>query len=44
MTDINGDKIEFILNEGIIDRNFSVIAGAGKAVKSLREIVDHEKK
>jgi len=44
MTDINGDKLEFILNEGIIDHNFSVIAGAGKAVNALREILDHEKK
>jgi myo-inositol-1(or 4)-monophosphatase len=44
MTDINGDKIEFILNESIVNRNFPVIAGSGKIVSSLRDILETEKK
>ncbi len=39
MKNINGDKINFNLKEGIIDENFPVIAGSEEIIGSLRKVI-----
>lgn len=39
MVEINGEKIKFLLNNKIVDKNFSVIAGSKEIVKSLSIII-----
>jgi myo-inositol-1(or 4)-monophosphatase len=39
MVDINGEKIEFILDKNIVNKNYSVIAGSEEIVSSLMKII-----
>ncbi len=39
MVDIKGKKIEFMLNNNIVETNFSVIAGSEDIVRSLKKII-----
>jgi myo-inositol-1(or 4)-monophosphatase len=39
MKDINGNIINFLINNDIIDRNFPVVAGSREVVETLKEIL-----
>ncbi len=39
MIDINGNKIEFLINNDLVNRNFPVVAGSLKVVEALKEIL-----
>jgi len=44
MIDINGEKIKFLLNNKVVDKNFSVVAGSKEIVQSLKKIIEETRR